>query len=310
MAWLRLDDGFTSHPKIAALNDREYRVWTRLLVYCARYRTEGKLPANALVEIPQLTSPMLRKFRELRLLDPGDIVHDWKMYNAETVAEKVAAYLEEHPDATANEVYRVVGGNRNIVLAEIARQRGQGGTQPVSESVPKPVSQAVSERYQSGIRAGAPVPSSTPERSTTAAGPRNEGPAAAPAAADPDLQHRLAELDFGPDETTAALAEPTRAWAWIHHAEHHATESVGGYAWANFQRGGWPAETPDDEKPKRPLVDVARDLINRFATEYPDDALLDELGILERKRDETLTDQQRAQLLELAHERRQETAAA
>lgn len=156
MAWLRLDDGFASHPKIAALNDREYRVWTRLLLYCARYRTEGKLPDNALVEIPQLTKVMLRKFRDLRLLDPGDIVHDWRQYNAQTIAEKVAAYLEEHPDATANEIHRVVGGKREIVLAEIHRQRSQASTAPVPEVVPEPVP----DRYPTRARAGEPVPSS------------------------------------------------------------------------------------------------------------------------------------------------------
>jgi len=158
MAWLRLDDGFASHPKIAALSDREYRVWTRLLLYCARYRTEGKVPENALVEIPQLTRQMLQKFRELRLLDPGDIVHDWRIYNAETVAEKVAAFFADHPEAasmTANEIYRAVGGKRELVLAEIHKHRSPAGSAPVPGVVPG----AVPDQFPIGTRARAPVPS-------------------------------------------------------------------------------------------------------------------------------------------------------
>ena len=30
MSWLRIDDGFAAHPKIAALSDKDLRVWLRV----------------------------------------------------------------------------------------------------------------------------------------------------------------------------------------------------------------------------------------------------------------------------------------
>jgi len=44
--------------------------------------------------------------------------------------EKVAAYLREHPDASANEVFKETGGNRPSVLSAVKRHREQSGTNP------------------------------------------------------------------------------------------------------------------------------------------------------------------------------------
>jgi len=49
------------------------------------------------------------------------------------VDDQVGTYLLEHPEASANEVFEAVGGNRGKVLAAVKRLRAQGGTE---ESVP------------------------------------------------------------------------------------------------------------------------------------------------------------------------------
>jgi hypothetical protein len=41
---------------------------------------------------------------------------------------KVSAYLVEHPDASANEVHKAVGGRKTDVLAEVKRQRDTSGS--------------------------------------------------------------------------------------------------------------------------------------------------------------------------------------
>ena len=46
MSWLKLDDGFARHPKVTALTYKDRWTWMAVLCYCARYRTDGYLPAN------------------------------------------------------------------------------------------------------------------------------------------------------------------------------------------------------------------------------------------------------------------------
>lgn len=104
MSWLRLDDGFASHPKIAALNDREFRVWIRLLLYCARYRTKGVIdPVVAANEVPGFNPKTLRLYTALGLLDEHEeqaedgstmrilTVHDWADYNDRPNGDYTAA---------------------------------------------------------------------------------------------------------------------------------------------------------------------------------------------------------------------------
>lgn len=41
MSWVRLDDGYPDHPKIAVLSDRAFRVHTRALCHAWRFKTTG-----------------------------------------------------------------------------------------------------------------------------------------------------------------------------------------------------------------------------------------------------------------------------
>lgn len=96
MAWLRIDDGFAVHPKIAALTDRELRVWLRLLCYCSRH-SDPSVDAVTKQEVVGLTSAAIRKFAELELLDPAGTdyeVHDWALYQPKdlTGAERQARW--------------------------------------------------------------------------------------------------------------------------------------------------------------------------------------------------------------------------
>lgn len=82
MAWLRLDDGFATHPKLAALSDQEFRVWMRVLCYCSRY-DDPTVDESLTGEVVGLTPARLQRFQTLGLLDQaseGVIVHDWTQY--------------------------------------------------------------------------------------------------------------------------------------------------------------------------------------------------------------------------------------
>lgn len=45
MTWIKLEDSFPDHPKIAALSDRAFRVHISALCYCGKYLTNGVIPA-------------------------------------------------------------------------------------------------------------------------------------------------------------------------------------------------------------------------------------------------------------------------
>lgn len=82
MAWLRIDDGFASHPKLAQLTDREFRVWMRLLCYCGRHR-DPTVDEATIREVNGLNKRAISRFTSLSLLDPVDEsweVHDWLTY--------------------------------------------------------------------------------------------------------------------------------------------------------------------------------------------------------------------------------------
>lgn len=85
MAWLRIDDGFAQHPKVVSLTPRDRWTWLEILCYCARYRTEGKVPASVKEVVRGATTQYLHRAQQLGLLDsesPGEYtVHDWPDYN-------------------------------------------------------------------------------------------------------------------------------------------------------------------------------------------------------------------------------------
>lgn len=97
MGWLRIDDGFISNRKIAALTDGELRLWIRVLCFAAAHRRQrmGRFSRQDRREIPGFSDAKSARFQALGLLDETDelgivIVHDWEHYNPtdKTAAER------------------------------------------------------------------------------------------------------------------------------------------------------------------------------------------------------------------------------
>jgi len=242
MAWLRVDDGYDSHPKILALGSDQRRwTWTRILVYTCRYRSPV-IPPNVSELVPRATPAFLRECVDIGLVDVTDDgtleVHDWILYNADTVEAKVIWYLERNPDATANDVQREVGGKRELVLAAVHAYRGNH-TGNHSTGSREPVSVPVSGSL-SGSRARAPVPSPTqlPTAATTSTRDAPDPPAA-------DAVEQLRQAGWNERQLIDAADEPRRALALLHAAQADPTcERPGALAWIKFQAG----ETPDQQQ--------------------------------------------------------------
>lgn len=140
MPWLRLDERFATHPKLAALSDRDFRVWVRVLLYCATHRTSGKLPASS--EVTGLDEATRKRFRSLKLLDHRrgvDNVHDWLEYNPPdpTAAERARRYRVTQASRKTSRSKRDEDrdADRDESVTSRARQRGRYRTEPIPKEL-------------------------------------------------------------------------------------------------------------------------------------------------------------------------------
>lgn len=88
MAWLRIDDGYDTNSKLLELTEAERWRWTRVLIHCAKHRTEGRVTVAVIKEIG--LGRALSRLTQIRLLDETDdpkkyLVHDWDQYNPKDV---------------------------------------------------------------------------------------------------------------------------------------------------------------------------------------------------------------------------------
>jgi len=171
LAWLRLDDRFTKHPKVLQLKRADRWAWLEILEYCAAYQTGGHIP-NAIQDVvPHATPALVEKCVQAGLLDrfptgsPGSQngyqVHDWLDYNPPRIDEthleqRVADALADYPDASANDVHRMVGGRKQAVLDLVRRFRN--GSHPVPERFPPPVPGTSPEPVTRAAARARPVP--------------------------------------------------------------------------------------------------------------------------------------------------------
>jgi len=147
-----LDTDFAGHAKLLALGAPAKRwTWLEVLIYTCKYGSP-EVPTMIREVVPRATGAFLKDCVRLGLLDQeGDrlLVHDWYLYQG-TVEERVGAFLERHPAASANEVQQAVAGRREAVLAAVNRFRngsGGGSTEPPN-LVPKVVPSALASALE------------------------------------------------------------------------------------------------------------------------------------------------------------------
>lgn len=219
MAWLRVDDGFDSHPKILALGSDQRRwTWTRILVYTCRYRSD-LIPANITDSVPRATRSFLRECVELGLVDVTDsgayVVHDWDDYQA------------GDPKKAARQ------------------RRWRNGH--VDADVDAPVDAPV-DASRVGARAR-PVPNPSPTTSP-AAQRQPEDPV-------PDAAE-LKAAGWNERQLHAAATDTPRAIALLRAAQADTTcSSPGALAWSKFQAGETPTPQPQPQQTQCPECGVA-----------------------------------------------------
>lgn len=132
MAWLKVDDGLAEHRKILQLKRSDRWTWMEILCYVARQNNGGHVPQGIGSILRYAKPELLERFHQIGLLDiePDTgvyVVHDWELYNGRHPDARVAAYLDQNPGASANDVYRAIGGHRESVLKAVRGYR-EGST--------------------------------------------------------------------------------------------------------------------------------------------------------------------------------------
>jgi hypothetical protein len=214
VSWLRLDDKFAEHPKILALTDREFRIHVKVLCYCARYRTGGRIPTRIGQEIAGISPKLTAKFLELELWNKDEKgileIHDFDSWNPGDPhgAERARRYRD--------------------------RVKGRDGDRDASS------------RARAGAQAQ-PVPSLLVNTSSSS---REDPARPRPPDADHDdddfkpLERLLRELGWQPSLVQAARQNPELASQWAKAAfETPGIDNRGGYAWSGYQSGEPPPET-------------------------------------------------------------------
>lgn len=105
VSWLRVDDGFGSHPKLLELTREERWTWVEILCHCARHRTGGLIAPGIRDAVRHATPAFLAKtervFLSKRDKNGRLFVHDWDDYNPSdpTAADRMRRYRERQEQA-------------------------------------------------------------------------------------------------------------------------------------------------------------------------------------------------------------------
>lgn len=94
MAWIKLDDGFETNPKIIRAGNEGAGIYVRILAHCGRHMTDGKVVSEVAVSIAGT------KAKIDRLVDIGllEMLLDGRYH--------VRDYLDFNPSAAEAEVER------------------------------------------------------------------------------------------------------------------------------------------------------------------------------------------------------------
>lgn len=132
MAWVRLDDNFHWHPKVARLSDATYRLYVGALCYCNRYQRGGRIEHVDLVTI-------YGRGRRGRTL--ADELVDAGLWTVEDWGWQIHDYLQYQPDPVKQAAGKAGGeASAQARAAAKAKHDAQARAVPVAEDPAQPPS--------------------------------------------------------------------------------------------------------------------------------------------------------------------------
>lgn len=225
MNWLRIDDGFPDHPKVAALSDAAFRLWVTAGCWSRRQATQGFVPRTQLraltrhrtpnLLVAELTDSKVSSRYEAPLweeVEGGWQFHDWDDFNPGT--EKPAESPRSKSDAGR------LGGQRS---AETRRSKYGSASPKQPRSSPEAESpcftEAEPEATPKHAEAPDPDPRSPKASETTtkdlSGGTREQASSSSQQAVNPRSDERIpCPLDLRLTDNQRATLETSLVPAW------------------------------------------------------------------------------------------------
>lgn len=151
MPWVRLDDRFPSHRKVALLSDRAFRLYVSALCWSSENLTEGKILDRELAVVARVRSTKAAA-KELEVAQLWDRVPDgWQIHD----------FLEYNPDRAKVKAGREANAARQQAYRD--RKKAERETKKASAEAPKTEDRnAVTEPSRNGGSNSTPYPSPSP----------------------------------------------------------------------------------------------------------------------------------------------------
>jgi hypothetical protein len=179
MTWVRFDDQFPIHRKVAGLNDAVYRLGSEAIFWCSRNRTDGVIRAAELRQTSKRATPA----RATELVDrdlwhaAGDLCTRCKERLADAGTPEprdgwvIHDFLDHQPSREKTDRERTAKAERQAkwLAAKKGGRRNGDASQPPS----------VDASEDAALRARAPAPETPPRPAPKEAGRSPEAPAAA-----------------------------------------------------------------------------------------------------------------------------------
>lgn len=133
MPWVRLDDRFPSHRKVALISDRAFRLYVSALCWASENLTEGRildreLPLVARVRGPKTVAKELEAAQLWDRIEGGWVIHDYLEYNP----DRARVQADREANAARQKAFR----ERKRAEKEAARNAARNGVTPGAEKPP------------------------------------------------------------------------------------------------------------------------------------------------------------------------------
>jgi hypothetical protein len=130
--WARLDDDFYDHPRTVTAGNAAVGLWARSLSYCARYLTDGFVPAEIMRQFRQPADPedvidRLERAGMMTRSAGGVLIPDFLDYNPSSAQVKADRAALSASRAAAGRR----GGQRSGEVRRAARDARGSGLRPI-----------------------------------------------------------------------------------------------------------------------------------------------------------------------------------
>ncbi|MBT2505127.1 hypothetical protein J7I98_04290 [Streptomyces sp. ISL-98] len=231
MPWVRLDDRFPSHRKVALLSDRAFRLYVSALCWSSENLTEGRITDRELPIVTRLrgAKAAAKELEDARLWDRtegGWSIHDYLEYNPDR------ARVQE--DRAANAARQAAFRERKRAEREAARNGGRNppsngvtpdgkdgserttatrtrhdGDTTERRSTPEGNASSQATAFRNGVSNGPPSPPPTPSS------PTEKKQASTPAPPDSDIPEAARPLVHGLTKAGVFVRWPFKGNDWF-----------------------------------------------------------------------------------------------